>query len=162
MADPRARSRSPTMEVPPEPAVVRPRCLHDYSRKDTCPTCNPCAGGHGKPKWRCAACFPCEGGHGKLKSACGICNGSVVAHDPTTVPAGSSISVTVTECGCIVTTIHQDVQLPVQPGGPCNHTRYFRGAFRNYANKKSCPVCNDCGHGMLKNNCGECKLRNMQ
>ncbi len=145
-------------ELPPKPSVARPskRCPHDYCRKDACPVCYPCVGGHGKPKWSCTACNLCPGGHGKQKWRCGICTDSVEHHDPATVPDGSSVVETVTEYGGILRIIHHPTQQRVMPGEKCNHTRYVAGRFRGYSSRQTCPICSDCGHGKIKSNCKIC------
>ena len=130
-------------EIPPPPKPVaakpRKRCQHDYS-----------------DKWHCPVCSPCPGGHGKVKSKCGVCTGDVVEHDSTTLPQNVSIKKEVTD-GHTYTTVWVRSQEPVQPGEPCNHTHMVGdGAFRNYSRASACPICNDCGHGKVRQSCGIC------
>ena len=128
---------SSSSDVPPPPAPAGPprkRCPHD-KRKDNCTICNPC-----------------KGGHGRVESRCGVCKGNVVEHDPATVPNGNSIWAPLNEHSTRRSELVRHMPA-VSPDGKCNHTTYSRGAFRNYSNRRSCPVCSNCGHDNIKANC---------
>ena len=125
--------------LPPKPvAPSRKRCPHDYSRKDKCPMCNPCAGGHGKVKWNC-----------------GICAGNVQERNAASLIAEKQAQ----DGGAVL--------WPAAKGEKCTHIYTARDkTLRTYSHRSCCPICNNCGHGItlkanckICNNCGHRKLK---
>ena len=119
---------------PPEPVASRPgkRCQHDYASKWGCPICNGCC-------------------HKRVKTTCGICTNTVMFRDPVALPGGVTVLQTET---CRLTT--HPLQKPVAEGEKCNHYHLKGDKFMSYSRRSSCPICNNCGHGLTKGGCPKC------